>query len=148
MSKMRLIYKPRVGKNKWIQMTLSHRLHVQTKQLLPPKIPVNVFKTKQELKSKFSDILFPEPTARFQILCWATGLTISVSCMYLLREKLGYGTIAGVTAKTVTAPLDRVVVFRQASVDFKSSIGPIFKCIVNEEGIKGLWRGNWFVLCR
>lgn len=108
-----------------------------TKQL---KIPIN--NMKQELKSKLSNVNLPEPTQQFKIICVVTGATIATSSLIFLREKLLFGTIGGVTSKTITAPLERLTVFRQASVDFKSSMLLIINGIFKEEGIKGFWRGN------
>ncbi|GLV46009.1 Short Calcium-binding Mitochondrial Carrier [Carabus blaptoides fortunei] len=51
------------------------------------------------------------------------------------------GAISGPVSRTLTAPFDRVKLFMQVSMDKMS----IYKCLTDmlqEGGIKGLWRGN------
>ena len=115
---------------------------IVSKQLQSP-IPITIGK---ELKSKLTNVKLPEPTKEFTIICLVTGATITCSSLIFLREKLLFGTIGGITAKTVTAPLERLTVFRQASVDYKSSLIPIMNGIFKEEGFKGFWRGNGYVI--
>lgn len=60
------------------------------------------------------------------------------------------GAFAGATAKSVTAPLDRVKIIYQVSPDrftFGSLAGTLGR-IWREEGAAGLWRGNSAVLLR
>eukprot|EP01084_Bolivina_argentea_P188443 324403_1 len=141
------IYKSIIRRNNMILTKLTHKnttlsqYHHKirlstTKQL---KLSNNI---REELKSKFSNISLKSPTTNFKILCVLTCVTITGSSLIFLRENLLFGTIGGVTAKTLTAPLDRLAVFRQASIDFKSSLRLVINGIFKEEGIKGFWRGN------
>eukprot|EP01047_Picozoa_sp_COSAG01_P086347 COSAG01_NODE_19376_length_1013_cov_1.541575_1_plen_87_part_00 len=59
------------------------------------------------------------------------------------------GGLAGTVTKTLTAPLDRIKVLLQvqamnSSVDGKySGIVGTWRRILQEEGLRHLWRGNW-----
>ena len=53
------------------------------------------------------------------------------------------GGVAGVVSRTSTAPLDRLKVLLQVHGGRKqTSIPNTVKYMLNEGGIKGLWRGN------
>ena len=132
-------------RNTSIRYKVCHQRNYSQLTTKQVKLPIN--EMKQELQSKFSNVNLANPPKQFTILCVVTGATIAGSSLIFLREKLLFGTIGGVTAKTITAPLERLTVFRQASVDFKSSILLIINTIFKEEGLKGFWRGNGYVLC-
>ncbi|EKX55013.1 hypothetical protein GUITHDRAFT_83901 [Guillardia theta CCMP2712] len=51
------------------------------------------------------------------------------------------GGIAGATAKTCVAPLERVKLLAQAG-ECRNGIVSAFKSVIEQEGIRGLWRGN------
>ena len=51
------------------------------------------------------------------------------------------GGIAGATAKSCVAPLERVKLLSQAGETKLGVIGTM-KRVIEEEGIQGLWRGN------
>ena len=127
-----------IGRNNAIRSKLYHHNIIRQSTTKQMKLPIN--EIKQELQSKLSNVNLADPPKHFKILCIVTGATIAGSSLIFLREKLLFGTIGGVTAKTMTAPLERLTVFRQASVDFKSSILLIINGIFKEEGIKGFWR--------
>eukprot|EP01084_Bolivina_argentea_P188442 324402_1 len=78
----------------------------------------------------------------FKTICILTGITITFSSLYMLQENLLFGTVAGITSKTCTAPLERLTTHRQASIDAKYSISSIVTEIYKEETLLGLWRGN------
>eukprot|EP01083_Nonionella_stella_P145326 455145_1 len=121
---------------KAVKVLHHHRIHGHSTQ------PLQLNHVKQELQSRFSHITLPTPTPKFKVICVLSGACIAGSSLIFLREKLLFGTIGGVTAKTLTAPLERLTVFRQASIDFKSSLTLIISGIFKEEGMKGFWRGN------
>jgi solute carrier family 25 phosphate transporter 23/24/25/41 len=56
--------------------------------------------------------------------------------MYLIVS----GGIAGATAKTCTAPLDRIKILAQAGKGI--DIRAIGREILQKEGVRGLWAGN------
>ena len=85
---------------------------------------------------------FIEAPIKFKISVTLIGLGITGCSLYFLQENLLFGTFAGITAKTVTAPLERLTTHRQASFDAKYSIPSVIKVIYKEEGIIGFWRGN------
>ncbi|XP_068183478.1 mitochondrial adenyl nucleotide antiporter SLC25A24-like isoform X2 [Antennarius striatus] len=62
---------------------------------------------------------------------------------YVWRQLMA-GVTAGCVARTGTAPLDRVKVFRQVhgSSDFKGNVRSSFQYMVREGGLPALWRGN------
>uniref|UniRef100_A0A7S0I1S3 ADP,ATP carrier protein n=1 Tax=Hanusia phi TaxID=3032 RepID=A0A7S0I1S3_9CRYP len=51
------------------------------------------------------------------------------------------GGIAGATAKTCVAPLERVKLLAQAG-ECRNGIVSAFQCVIEKEGFRGLWRGN------
>eukprot|EP01084_Bolivina_argentea_P188441 324401_1 len=89
-----------------------------------------------------NQIHLPPAPIQFQTICILTGVIITCGSLYMLQENLLFGTVAGITAKTCTAPLERLVTHRQASIDTKYSIPSVAIAIYNEEGILGFWRGN------
>ncbi|XP_068597038.1 mitochondrial adenyl nucleotide antiporter SLC25A24-like [Brachionichthys hirsutus] len=62
---------------------------------------------------------------------------------YVWRQLLA-GAVAGCVARTGTAPLDRVKVFRQVhgSSDLRGNVRSSFRFMVREGGLPALWRGN------
>ncbi|KYR00169.1 mitochondrial substrate carrier family protein [Tieghemostelium lacteum] len=60
------------------------------------------------------------------------------------------GGIAGVTAKSAVAPLERVKILFQIKSELYSldSVYSSIKKIINKEGFKGLWRGNTATITR
>lgn len=62
---------------------------------------------------------------------------------YVWRQLMA-GAIAGSVSRTGTAPLDRIKVFRQVHglVDFRGNVLSSFQYMVNEGGLRSLWRGN------
>ncbi|XP_041641033.1 calcium-binding mitochondrial carrier protein SCaMC-3 isoform X2 [Cheilinus undulatus] len=62
---------------------------------------------------------------------------------YVWRQLMA-GALAGSVSRTGTAPLDRLKVFRQVhgSVDFKGNVLSGFRYMINEGGLRSLWRGN------
>jgi solute carrier family 25 protein 42 len=62
-----------------------------------------------------------------------------------LQSLLICGAIAGATAKTVTAPIDRVKILYQVNAERAFTLAKAAKTttkIFNNTGIAGLWRGN------
>ncbi|KAN0029405.1 hypothetical protein ACTA71_007532 [Dictyostelium dimigraforme] len=58
------------------------------------------------------------------------------------------GLIAGIVSRTLTAPLERIKILNQVEVILKDGtkynrIIPAFKVIIKEQGISGLFRGNF-----
>ncbi|KAM9994541.1 hypothetical protein ACTFIZ_007680 [Dictyostelium cf. discoideum] len=58
------------------------------------------------------------------------------------------GLVAGIASRTLTAPLERIKILNQVEVILKDGtkynrIIPAFKVIIKEEGIVGLFRGNF-----
>ena len=51
------------------------------------------------------------------------------------------GGIAGATAKTVTAPFERVRILNQAGASLGAA--NTIRVVVRNEGFWALWRGNW-----
>eukprot|EP01084_Bolivina_argentea_P208668 355670_1 len=84
----------------------------------------------------------PIPPRWFQGACVATVCIITSASAYCLGENLLFGTVAGITAKTCTAPLERLTTHRQASIDTTYTVQSIVRDIYHEEGILGFWRGN------
>lgn len=99
-------------------------------------------KFNNQAPSHFESLTLPEPSPRFKLLCVMTGLTITASSWFMLQENLMFGTVAGITAKTATAPLERLTTHRQASIDSKHPIIGVAKEIYHVEGVRGFWRGN------
>ncbi|XP_042341033.1 calcium-binding mitochondrial carrier protein SCaMC-1 isoform X2 [Plectropomus leopardus] len=62
---------------------------------------------------------------------------------YVWRQLMA-GAMAGSVARTGTAPLDRLKVFRQVHgfSDFKGNVLSGFQYMVKEGGLRSLWRGN------
>lgn len=80
---------------KVITTQLHHAKRRQVTNQLRPS-PLNIQSTHQ-LQSKIADVRLPEPTKQFKILCVVTCITISASSLIFLREKLLFGTVAGIT---------------------------------------------------
>jgi hypothetical protein len=58
------------------------------------------------------------------------------------------GGIAAACGKTITAPLERVRIIRQAATRGSSSAPSLLSTIYEQEGVRGLWRGNAVNLSR
>ena len=78
----------------------------------------------------------------FRFGCYILGILTCFGSIYYLRENLLFGTLAGLIAKTTTAPLERLAVYKQASFNSNSSLPQIIANINRTEGIFGFWRGN------
>ena len=59
------------------------------------------------------------------------------------------GAMAGTVTKTATAPLDRIKVLLQVQAMSSTMDGKYFgivgstRMILQEEGVRAMWRGNW-----
>jgi len=65
-------------------------------------------------------------------------------------QSLISGGLAGMVAKSVVAPLDRVkILFQVSNTEFRfNKIKPLINKIVSEEGVSALWKGNTATLVR
>ena len=75
---------------------------------------------------------------QFNMLAYAIAGVITIGSVYFLREKLLFGTVAGIVAKTSTAPLERLVTYRQAKMLSSETIPQTIRHIYRTEGILGI----------
>ena len=64
----------------------------------------------------------------------------------MLSNKMA-GGIAGMMAKTFTAPLERIQILNQTGAATDTMYGT-FRRILSDGGLRGLWRGNLVNCCR
>ena len=72
---------------------------------------------------------------------WSDSLSID------LKRSIA-GGLAGATAKSMTAPLERVRIIRQAADRGTNTGRSLLLTIFRDEGVRGLWRGNAVNLAR
>mmetsp|Transcript_24322 Transcript_24322/g.55430 ORF Transcript_24322/g.55430 Transcript_24322/m.55430 type:complete len:86 (+) Transcript_24322:78-335(+) len=85
-------------------------------------------------------------------MTWPTKspVTIDNNPMPSQFRNLVAGGLAGMMAKSVTAPLDRIKILFQVSAEpFRLSAVPrVAMTICREEGVSALWKGNTATLIR
>mmetsp|Transcript_51956 Transcript_51956/g.85985 ORF Transcript_51956/g.85985 Transcript_51956/m.85985 type:complete len:358 (+) Transcript_51956:160-1233(+) len=117
-----------------------HRIRMNASQLRYALLRISRYPFTQNA-SKITITVESEPFA-FRLFCLCAGFSITSSSFYFLRENLLFGTMAGITAKTCTAPLERLTTHRQASMDTTLSLYRVCRDIYDIEGLAGFWRGN------
>ena len=69
---------------------------------------------------------------------------------YSAVKSLVAGGLAGMVAKTIVAPLDRIkILFQVTSSEFRlRNLPTVIKTIIEEEGVAMLWKGNVATMVR